>query len=66
MNSKKILQLVRRVRSAYAANDQDLAEIEAELEKDQVPDPPRQRRNLKIGRIEEIERRYASNRWIKR
>lgn len=59
MDSKKLLQLVRRVRSAYAAKDRDLELLERELEKDQVPDQPRKRKNLKEGRIDDFDRYYA-------
>lgn len=59
MDSKKLLQLVRRVRSAYAAKDRDLELLERELEKDQVPDQPRKRKNLKEGRIDNFDRYYA-------
>ena len=63
MDQKKILQLVRRVRSAYTAMGRDLAEIEKELER--VPEPPRKRQNLKQQRIEHYERAYASGKFTK-
>lgn len=60
MDTKKILKELARVRSAYEAMGRDLEQIERELEKDQVPDPPRKRKNLKEARIEKFERFYAS------
>ena len=59
MDNKKILKVVERVRSAYEAIGRDLEEIKRELDKGQVPPPPRKRKNLKEERIEEFERYYA-------
>lgn len=60
MDNEKIYELVRRVRNANKASDLALADLERELQKDQVPIKARKRRNLKAGRIENIERYYAT------
>jgi hypothetical protein len=65
MDPKKILKKLVAVRSAIAAKDQDLAEIQAELEKDLVPDPPRKRQDLKTARVEHYDRVYATGKWSK-
>lgn len=58
LDEKKILNLVRRVRSAGAAYDRELARLEEVLQP--APESPRKRRNLKAGRIERYEVMYAS------
>lgn len=65
MDAKKILKKVVAVRSAIAARDQDLAEIQEELEKGLVPDPPRKRQNLKEARVAHYERAYATGKFTK-
>lgn len=66
MDQNKLLQIVRRIRRAYAASDRDLEQLERELEKAQVPDAPRKRKNLKEARIEEFDRMYAAGKWSRK
>lgn len=65
LDANKILKIVDRVRSAYAAKDRELAQLEQELKKSLVPGPMRKRQNLKQARIEHYEQVYTTGTFRK-